>query len=442
MMALPIFAAISGIAKSIHGVGVSKAKAFTGAIRETANTIKQSGIDAILEGLVGLFKPFIKLLDGINIVFKVLGGHVQAALAPAMGKFFEILTSPEIMKALEIVGTAIGNALVPAMEFLGLILKKLVDSGVFEILANAFAQIAGALGEVMVGVINALIDSGLLDLLINFFVWVAQAFADFVTWLLDTGIVDFIIWFAETMVKYLMLFIQEIGPYVQAFAEWFGGIMAIFGEWLHGVLPEVFEWLINLFSVIYTIFIGAVMWLIEDLPGVIMGLFEWIWNVFLAGLLFLGQIGHTIGSFFVGIWDAIVGVFKWIADGITGAWNVVVNALKAFVNGLIWVVNQIIGVINIVVGLFSLGQAQIPSIPYLETGGSIERTGVAVVHAGEQVMNVETVQALHSLLDQMSTQGRAIENKTNTINISAQAFDDAGIEKLAREVYKQQLLFD
>ena len=172
------------------------------------------------------------------------------------------------------------------------------------------------------------------------------------------------------------------------------------------------------------------------------GVFQAMWNGLVAGFNWLAGIGNHIAGFFQGVWDALTGVFQWIANGVTGAWTVVVDALKAFVNGLIWVINQIIGVINLVVGLFTLGQAQIPTIPYLQTGGSIERTGVAVVHAGEQVMNVETVQALHSLLDQMSTQGRAIENKNNTINISAQAFDDAGIERLAREVYKQQLLFD
>lgn len=59
------------------------------------------------------------------------------------------------------------------------------------------------------------------------------------------------------------------------------------------------------------------------------------------------------------------------------------NALKGVANGFIWAANQILGALRNVPGL----NWAIPAdIPYLNIGGLIEKTGVAVVHKGETIV--------------------------------------------------------
>lgn len=389
-MVLPVFSAIAGIAKSIGKVSVSKAKAFGGAIKESTTAIKDSGMDSILQGIVSIFRPFIKLLDSISIIFKVIGAQVQAALAPAMSKFFEILMSPEVMGAFVQLGETIGKFLAPLMNLLVGIFQKFAESGILQRLVDGIAILAEFLGRIFGMALESILNSGILDAVILFLTMIAEAFAQFMGWLESVGFFDFIETVFVIIVKAIEWFVKNAGP------------------------------------------------IIEHI-GVVLGR---IWNIIVDGFTWFGEVLTWVWEgIIVPVWDAIVAGFTWFGSVLAGIWNGIVFVFKGFVNGIIGVINFIINAVNLVIGFFSLGLLKIPEIPYLQTGGNVERTGVAVVHAGEQVLNVATVKAIHDLISEIGDKPAAVNQRNYAVNISAMAFDDESIENLAREVYKQQLLF-
>lgn len=135
-----------------------------------------------------------------------------------------------------------------------------------------------------------------------------------------------------------------------------------------------------------------------------------MWNKITASLT------RARGQFMTGI-NAIKGFFVGLGNGIASVWNKVIakatsvvnwframpgkirSSLSGMFNGL-WTgfrgaINRIIGAwnnLNFTIGGGSFAGVSIPSVslgtpnlPYLATGGDIQRTGLAVVHQGERI---------------------------------------------------------
>jgi hypothetical protein len=89
-------------------------------------------------------------------------------------------------------------------------------------------------------------------------------------------------------------------------------------------------------------------------------------------------------------WDILKAMvtdfFKPVTDFIaTFSWDPLINGFKVMLNTIITLINFGIKSMNVPLGVLTLNQVQIPELPYLDTGGKIEKTGVAVVHKGETV---------------------------------------------------------
>lgn len=95
--------------------------------------------------------------------------------------------------------------------------------------------------------------------------------------------------------------------------------------------------------------------------------------------------------------EIIIGAFQWVAARIGGIWDAIGGALKSGINAIIALVERglnailqplqtVTGLVGKIPGLGGLKQA-VPEIriPRLDTGGTIEKTGLAVVHKGETV---------------------------------------------------------
>lgn len=144
--------------------------------------------------------------------------------------------------------------------------------------------------------------------------------------------------------------------------------------------------------------------------GPFAGFFVSMWNKITASLT------RAKGQFMTGI-NAIKGFFVGLGNGIASVWNKVIakatsvvnwframpgkirGVLSGMFNGL-WTgfkgaVNRIIGAWNnlsFTIGGGSFAGVSIPSVslgtpnlPYLATGGDVQRTGMAVIHKGERI---------------------------------------------------------
>jgi hypothetical protein len=148
-------------------------------------------------------------------------------------------------------------------------------------------------------------------------------------------------------------------------------------------------------------FIG--MW--HDIWGFLKGVGHWFAHDFVD---FFKSAGHWIQSHIVGairgINDKIQGFIRFVVDiphkiantfksvlsGIAG-W--VSATFKSAMNGVIWVINtgvgfldrNVIAKVNMIPGV---SVPMIPEIPKLDMGGTVLRTGLAVVHRGEEYSGV------------------------------------------------------
>lgn len=156
------------------------------------------------------------------------------------------------------------------------------------------------------------------------------------------------------------------------------------------------QWLLN--AAMYANPIGLIILLVVALVAVFV-------------LLWMKSEGFR--NFFIGMWDHIWGFLKMIGAWFAGpfvdffvnawhfvervfSWDNIVAGFKAGINFLIRAWNALDFSINIP-GIPILGFSGfhvpdvIPDIPYLDTGGHITQTGLAVVHRGEEVTRAAQV---------------------------------------------------
>lgn len=216
-----------------------------------------------------------------------------------------------------------------------------------------------------------------------------------------------------------------------------------------GVIDSVIEAIAQITVILALLFSDVLQALVDSgiLELLVEG-FAFLFDVLNTGLRLLIESGMVEGVLFVltEIFKAVVWFFTnldVVWNALVEGWDWFVNALKITVNIFIMVANVIIDVINFLGDIISFGfMPDIPHIPLLETGGMITSSGVAVVHAGEQVLNVETVSAIQDLITEMKGSRGEVQNKNYNTSINAIVLDNENADMLARSLYRQQLLFD
>jgi len=136
-----------------------------------------------------------------------------------------------------------------------------------------------------------------------------------------------------------------------------------------------------------------------------------VWDWFVEALEPLKEPFRKLGEALRDLWEQIapvlIPVFKilgeiiggWLIYAINGltlsiklfglALDLVGFVIKGILNGIIFAMNALIWGVN----LFLPKKMDIPYIPYLEKGGDILGTGIAVVHAGESVLDTAMAQS-------------------------------------------------
>jgi len=170
-----------------------------------------------------------------------------------------------------------------------------------------------------------------------------------------------------------------------------------FGDLLESLGALILNAIFAPFRLVYA-FLGEIFGWPKNFGKVLMGLgksiFKFIMAPFKAVMKFIGTIGDAIVSAFSAPFNFIKSGFQAIGDFISGVFGGIVDILKAPFNALIAGANAVIRGLNgisfkvpswvPVIGGKKLGFS-IPEIPSFDTGGTVEETGMAVVHKGETI---------------------------------------------------------
>jgi len=196
--------------------------------------------------------------------------------------------------------------------------------------------------------------------------------------------------------------INPLTPILQVLSDVFGVFADIIGAQMAPVMQKLFEILLSpsvialisklgeVFAALFTAILPLLDIFLKLVIPIIMPILDILVVVigyFAAGIKILMTFLSPLVDFLVGVFlFAIQNVgkaFWWIVDYVL---KPVINAIIAIANGFIWAINQVLKVVT-------LGTVQIPSIPYLDTGGDILQSGLAVVHKNERVLNAEEATA-------------------------------------------------
>jgi hypothetical protein len=125
---------------------------------------------------------------------------------------------------------------------------------------------------------------------------------------------------------------------------------------------------------------GAAVGAFNAIKGAAVTAWEWVRDQFQKLVDFFAKIPGWIGDAFTTLADVITSPFRSAFNAIANLWNSTVGALSFKVPG--WVP-----------GIGGKG-FDVPDIPTLATGGTVLRTGLAVVHAGERFSGVSAGRAM------------------------------------------------
>ena len=329
-----------------------------------------------------LLALFLSIFGGLGaklipILLKV-GGLILGAISALFGP---------IISAIGGVPLLIGGAIIAAIA---VVVALITNNG--EGIKNAFSKIWNAIPEPIQGVIlkvtqmlsglaNKLIDALGLRPLMN---TIQQNLPQIIQWFSNLG--NQILGIFSTLINWVRgAWDGWLGDLIRNIGSFVGNVITIVGGLLAVLIPIVMDLIQGILDVVLPIVdgIGAV---INDVMTVINGILEFIIGVF------TGDWGKA--------WDGVVSTFS-------GIFNAVKDIFKTVINAVIGLANKFIGALNkISIPGTDIG-VNIPEMPLLNTGGYVEREGMAVLHPSEVVVNAPMTKKLDEFL---SSQGKAVPN--------------------------------
>lgn len=289
---------------------------------------------------------FTNFMNFVRPVFQqisgIVGGQVKQDFATFMGVVKELAgwwqstMMPAIKQALpgfESLGKTIFTQILPALAQLWADGHKIADA-LLPVIIKAFETFAPIVMKV------AGFISGLLSQAIKFLLpYVIQAAGEVVK-------------FAQDIATRVMPIIQQLGKNISAIADW------LMTNWpkIWGILAPI---VMDTFNTIKGVI--QIAW------SLISGIFKIALDVISGNW---GQAWNDMKDMFHGIWDGIVSIAK-------GAINLIIGFINDMIGGF--------DSIGIDVGPVHI-HPNIPKIPLLASGGFIQSSGLAFVHAGEAVV--------------------------------------------------------
>lgn len=181
-------------------------------------------------------------------------------------------------------------------------------------------------------------------------------------------------------------------PFIKLF-EFFGkmlkGALAPAIQKLFEVLfsPEIMELMKVLANIIVALVVPALNVFIKILQFIIDSGFLKILTdglkIFAQALEFIWK-GVMLGVFkaFLAIWKGLGIFFQWLWNLLKPIFDGIAFGFKLFINILINFANMIINIVN----FLTLGTLGLKNIPTLDTGGTVTKTGLAIIHKDEDIV--------------------------------------------------------
>lgn len=316
----------------------------------------------VAEALADLLPAVQPLLEAVIELIKGLMPPLKAVLGPIMA----------LAKTLATVLTPIVQALTPILVMVADVLGRILGP-----VLTVVNQLVAALGPVIGALLVAL--TPLIEVVLNLVMVALQPFLDILGPLVEAfmpvilAVADVIKILAEGLTPIIV----AITPLIAGLAKWLADhMLPVLKAW-YGILADVAK------------FIGSV--LKQSL--------EWLGDV----VRWLVGKWEPVSKFFSDLWDGVVSSLKGAADLIGDVWDGIWDGIKGVINLILGGVNTVIRALNSLqveipdwvpgVGGQTWGM-DIPEVPYLDVGGEILETGMAVVHEGEMVVPAAQVKSL------------------------------------------------
>jgi phage-related protein len=226
-----------------------------GAVKDIATKGKAGVVSGVLQLVSSLIEAFLTItgvLEPFQVLFELFANTLQAALAPAIEKLWDVLLSDEVIEATIAIGNAVGRILAPGIDIFRRIIDKLISSGILELIIEGFEILATSTENFFVA-LEPLAEP-LLDLIADALIFMAEASNQFMMALQPL---------AEPMANLFRVLIQLFIDMVNR-VDWdaiLEGIIALTESIVNMIINIPWETLTPLFNG----FIQVINWIIEGI---------------------------------------------------------------------------------------------------------------------------------------------------------------------------------
>ena len=394
-------------------------------LQEFATTVGNALFDAI-KAIAPLLPDIVQLIARFAVIAAQVGAELLAALIPALVKIVEAVL-PIIPVIMDLAGMLVA-ALMPAIKPLIPLIVTLAEDLAGELgeTVKELAPVVLTLGKVLAALLVALMP--LISAVLRLIVAISPLLPVILPliaaiWLLNAAMganpILLVVIALAALVAGIMWAYQNVEWFRDLVQGAWAVVVAAFNFLKEGV-ELVFNWIKSNWPLLLAILtgpIGIAIGLIvghwdtvkaaaQTLLSFIGSIFSAIGRVISSAASFIGGIASGIAATFRTISDAATAVYDWvkskfdalvqvirdILSGVRTAIGNVADAIKSPINAVLRGWNNLtFRVPEVDLGPFGKigGQSwSPPDIPTLASGGSVLRTGLAIVHHGETFSGV------------------------------------------------------
>lgn len=354
----------------------------------------QQAFQETIQALAGMEDPVQQNIAGVNLfgtMWEDLGPEVVAQLASITDEAYA--AGDELQKMQEVKYDNLGDALkglgrqlevelLPLANeltsFLTDILQKVNFDGLAEGIAEAFSAVQAVVGPLL---------SPVMDLVSQLFS--GDAFSQLGSVLAGlSGPLQSLTQYLQPIIGAFLQMAQNVFPVFVAVGQTVAGAISQIFQALSPLMAPLQQLAMSIFPAISAV-LGAVGQAFINLVNVVMppitGLISFLMPAFQGLLTILQNVINFITNIFTANWSA---AWQNVTNIFGTIWGGIVGLVKGPINAVIGIINSAIGAINSIsvtipdwvplVGGQTLG-FNIPQIPMLATGGTIEQPMLAVV---------------------------------------------------------------
>lgn len=354
----------------------------------------QQAFQETIQALAGMEDPVQQNIAGVNLfgtMWEDLGPEVVAQLASITDEAYaagdELQNMQEVKydnlgDALKGLGRQLEVELLPLANeltsFLTDILQKVNFDGLAEGIAEAFSAVQAVVGPLL---------SPVMDLVSQLFS--GDAFSQLGSVLAGlSGPLQSLTQYLQPIIGAFLQMAQNVFPVFVAVGQTVAGAISQIFQALFPLMAPLQQLAMSIFPAISAV-LGAVGQAFINLVNVVMppitGLISFLMPAFQGLLTILQNVINFITNIFTANWSA---AWQNVTNIFGTIWGGIVGLVKGPINAVIGIINSAIGAINSIsvtipdwvplVGGQTLG-FNIPQIPMLATGGTIEQPMLAVV---------------------------------------------------------------